>query len=332
MTDPINAQVAPDKQSTHSSDDEKHQQSVLPPVEGGPRLDANGEAIRTTAGVDRIEAVARAAQNTKSGKHTLYIIAFCLWLMYFVVRLPSAGSLAAHLPSLRARERAADPPYPPLARSLQYTMQGSTTYAYSVWATSSFAAHSSGISTLSIATSIIGAVCKPCASRRTLPSTVEADDLAPPILLPVLAKMSDVFTRQYMFLVVMISCVGPFPRAQPDALRPDRPPRSYVIGFIMILKSPNLATYVVGSVFVSIGSSGLDLLTTILAAGASCPSFPGHLRPDRPTTEAPARATACPPDLVPLSYRGLAFGLISFPYVVTPWRVPPPERCPLAGG
>lgn len=34
----------------------------------------------------------------------------------------------------------------------------------------------------------------------------------------------------------------------------------------MILKSPNLATYIVGNVFVSIGSAAMSLITTILTA------------------------------------------------------------------
>lgn len=34
----------------------------------------------------------------------------------------------------------------------------------------------------------------------------------------------------------------------------------------MILKSPNLATYVVGAVFVAIGSSAMSLISTILTA------------------------------------------------------------------
>lgn len=47
-----------------------------------------------------------------------------------------------------------------------YTMQSSTTYSYSVWATSSFASHSSGLAILSIASSLIGAVSNPCTSPR----------------------------------------------------------------------------------------------------------------------------------------------------------------------
>lgn len=41
---------------------------------------------------------------------------------------------------------------------------------------------------------------------------------------------------------------------------------SYVWGFVMILKSPNLATYTVGSVSVAIGSTSLTMITTILTA------------------------------------------------------------------
>lgn len=99
-------------------------------------------------------------------------------------------------------------------------MQSSTTSSYSVWATSSFQQHSGGLATLSIATSIISAVSY-----------------------PFIAKLSDVFSRPWMYFI-SLNC--------------------YVWGFVMILKSPNLATYVVGSVATAVGSSSLSLITTII--------------------------------------------------------------------
>ncbi|GAA5876133.1 hypothetical protein JCM8547_003374, partial [Rhodosporidiobolus lusitaniae] len=53
-----------------------------------------------------------------------------------------------------------------------YSQQVSTSSSYAVFATSAFKQHSTGLATLSIATSIIGAVCR-----------------------PFLAKASDVFSR-----------------------------------------------------------------------------------------------------------------------------------------
>ncbi|GAA6003973.1 uncharacterized protein JCM10292_000631 [Rhodotorula paludigena] len=86
---------------------------------------------------------------------------------------------------------------------------------------------------------------------------------------PFLAKIADVFSRPWLLVIAMIS---------------------YVVGFIIILKSPTLAAYVVGQVFSSIGGAGLSLLSSILAA-----------------------------DLCPLQWRGLAQGILSSPYIVTPW-------------
>ncbi|GAA5919883.1 hypothetical protein JCM6882_001990 [Rhodosporidiobolus microsporus] len=186
------------------SNDSKHS------TDGASQHTTSTEEVHVTRGVARMEALAAAAKD-KSGRFTLWAIALCIFIMYWM-----------------------------------YCQQSSTTYQYSIWATSSFASHSAGISALGIATGIIGSVCQ-----------------------PFLAKMSDVFSRPWLCLVSLVA---------------------YVIGFVMILKSPNLATYVVGNVFVSIGSTGLSLLSSILCA-----------------------------DLVPLKYRGLAQGILSAPYIVIPW-------------
>jgi hypothetical protein len=112
-----------EKHSEHSSTDAEE---LAANGHHGPAFYAQADQVPKTAGVLRIEAVARA-KNTKSGRKQLYIIGACVVLMYFV-----------------------------------YSMQSSTTYLYAVYATSSFASHSSGIATLGVATSLISAVSKPC--------------------------------------------------------------------------------------------------------------------------------------------------------------------------
>ncbi|GAA5919881.1 hypothetical protein JCM6882_001989, partial [Rhodosporidiobolus microsporus] len=166
--------------------------------------------VHKTAGVLKMEAIG-AMGKTPSGRWALYLIAALIWIMYYV-----------------------------------YQQQSSTTYAFTVFATSSFSQHASGLASMGIATGIISAV-----------------------ILPFLAKLADVFSRPWLCVVSMVG---------------------YVIGFVIILKSPTLAAYVVGNVFVSIGTAGLSLLSSILCA-----------------------------DLVPLQYRGFANGLLSAPYIVIPW-------------
>jgi MFS family permease len=82
--------------------------------------------------------------------------------------------------------------------------------------------------------------------------------------------MSDVFSRPSVCYIILIS---------------------YVVGFVMLLKSPNLATYIVGQVFVSIGGAGLGLLSSVITA-----------------------------DLVSLKWRGFAQGVLSTPYIVIPCK------------
>jgi hypothetical protein len=103
----------------------------------------------------------------------------------------------------------------PSSMTLVTTMQSSTSYNYSIWATSSFASHSSGLGILSIATSLIGAVANPCASA-ALPlccSSISSLTRAPS--LKVIAKLSDVSGRPPMYLISVVC---------------------YAIGFVMILK------------------------------------------------------------------------------------------------
>ncbi|GAA5903733.1 hypothetical protein JCM5296_002132 [Sporobolomyces johnsonii] len=162
-------------------------------------------------GVIGVEAMARAAATSKKGKYSLYALAVLIYLLQWVAAMAS-----------------------------------SMTSSLSVFATSSFQQHSSGLSTLSVATSIIGSVC-----------------------LPFLSKLSDVFGRPHVYALCMVL---------------------QVIGYIISLKSPTLAAYVVGNVFSAIGASGFDLLNSIIMA-----------------------------DLTPLKYRGLAMGLLTSPYLVTVW-------------
>lgn len=63
-----------------------------------------------------------------------------------------------------------------------YSMQGSTTWSYAVWATSDFQQHSSGLASLNIATEVIAAVC-----------------------VPFLAKFSDVFARSWTYFFCIIA-------------------------------------------------------------------------------------------------------------------------------
>ncbi|GAA5842134.1 hypothetical protein JCM11251_006535 [Rhodosporidiobolus azoricus] len=154
-------------------------------------------------GVVGVEAMARSAAASKKGKYALWTLAVLIYLLQWVAAMAS-----------------------------------SMTGSLSVFATSSFEQHSSGLSALSVATSIIGSVC-----------------------LPFLSKLSDVFGRPHIYAL-----------------------------YVITLKSPTLAAYVVGNVFSSIGSGGFDLLNSILMA-----------------------------DLTPLKWRGLAMGLLTSPYLVTVW-------------
>lgn len=155
--------------------------------------------------------MARYAASSKKGKYCLYTLGVLIYLLQWVAAMAS-----------------------------------SMTGSLSVYATSSFQQHSSGLSALSVATSLLGSTA-----------------------LPFLSKLSDVFGRPQVYAVCMVL---------------------QTIGYVISLKSPTLAAYIVGNVFSQIGSSGFDLLNTVLMA-----------------------------DLVPLRYRCLAMGLLSSPYLVTVW-------------
>ncbi|THU81737.1 MFS general substrate transporter [Dendrothele bispora CBS 962.96] len=162
-------------------------------------------------GVTRMEAVYRAAQGRKTGRGTLYAISIsvivCAWA---------------------------------------YSLDQSTTSNYSAFATSTFQQHSSGLASLSIATNIISAVCK-----------------------PFIAKISDITSRPYTYIVVL--CF-------------------YVLGYIVVATCRTISAYVIGEVFVAIGSSGLDLLNDIIVA-----------------------------DLTTLEWRGFVSSMLSAPFIINTW-------------
>ncbi|KAF5366833.1 hypothetical protein D9758_006517 [Tetrapyrgos nigripes] len=107
--------------------------------------EAGPSEYHQSQGVARMEAVRRTAQG-KTGKGTLYAISIsviiCAWA---------------------------------------YSLDSSTTSNYSAFATSSFEQHSTGLAYLSIATSIISAVCK-----------------------PFIAKISDITSRPYTYILVLV--------------------------------------------------------------------------------------------------------------------------------
>lgn len=127
-----------------------------------------------------------------------------------------------------------------------YSLDSSTTSNYSIDASSYFKQHSSVLSTLSIATSIISAVSK-----------------------PFIAKISDITSRPYTYVLTLLF---------------------YVIGYIIVASSKTVSAYVIGEVFVAIGSSGLDLTNDIIVA-----------------------------DLTPLEWRGFASSMLSTPFIINTW-------------
>ncbi|GAA5924043.1 uncharacterized protein JCM15063_005532 [Sporobolomyces koalae] len=194
--------------STPADDDKRSLASSSAPAHSTKKSD---EPIFKSRGVVGVEAMARYAAVSKKGRNSLYLLAVLIYILQWVAAMAS-----------------------------------SMTGSLSVYATSSFQQHSSGLSALSVATSIIGSVA-----------------------LPFLSKLSDVFGRPHVYAVCMVL---------------------QVIGYVISLKSPTLAAYIIGSVFSQIGASGFDLLNTIILA-----------------------------DLTPLKYRCLAMGLLSSPYLVTVW-------------
>lgn len=127
-----------------------------------------------------------------------------------------------------------------------FSLDSSTTSYYSIDASSYYNQHSSVLSTLSITTSIIGAVAK-----------------------PFIAKISDITSRPYTYILALLF---------------------YTIGYIIAATSHSISAYIVGEVFVAIGSAGLDLTNDIIVA-----------------------------DLTPLEWRGFVGSLLSTPFIINTW-------------
>ncbi|KAK1623298.1 major facilitator superfamily domain-containing protein [Colletotrichum phormii] len=169
-----------------------------------PRISSVGEILQSQ-GVTRMEVVYREA---KQNRISLYLVGLSVLVCAWV-----------------------------------YSLDSSTTSYYSIDASSYYKQHSSVLSTLSIATSIISAVSK-----------------------PFIAKISDITSRPYTYIVTLLF---------------------YVIGYVIAASSTSISAYVVGEVFISIGSSGLDLTNDIIVA-----------------------------DLTPLEWRGFVSSLLSAPFII----------------
>ena len=130
-------------------------------------------------------------------------------------------------------------------------MQASTTSSYSVWATSDFATHSGGLAALQIATSIISSVSNPCEYHFPTCACVPEGLKSDVTWSAVIAKLCDIFTRPYMYLMSMLWCVVPPTRVPPfspfhglgqdltialHASLVNHHLKSYTFGFVMILK------------------------------------------------------------------------------------------------
>ncbi|OAQ62796.1 siderophore iron transporter [Pochonia chlamydosporia 170] len=86
---------------------------------------------------------------------------------------------------------------------------------------------------------------------------------------PFIAKFSDITSRPYTYIFGLVF---------------------YVMGYVIVSTSSSISAYVVGEAFVSLGSSGIDLVNDIIVA-----------------------------DLTPLEWRGFLGGLLSTPFVINTW-------------
>ncbi|CAB03597.1 plasma membrane heme transmembrane transporter Str3 [Schizosaccharomyces pombe] len=107
-------------------------------------------------------------------------------------------------------------------------------------------------------------------NRTSMISTLEiATAIISSVCKPILGKFSDITSRPMTYTLVLLF---------------------YVIGFIVVASSSTISAYVIGSVFISIGSSGLDYLNTLVVG-----------------------------DLTSLKWRGFMTALLSTPYIATVW-------------
>lgn len=86
---------------------------------------------------------------------------------------------------------------------------------------------------------------------------------------PIIAKIADVTSRPTCYILVL---------------------SFYTMGYIICAASSTISAYVIGSVFVTIGRSNIDMINTIILA-----------------------------DIIPLKYRGFTFGLTASWYLITVW-------------
>ncbi|GAA5863816.1 hypothetical protein JCM8547_006074 [Rhodosporidiobolus lusitaniae] len=199
-----------DEKSPSSSDyDSKSRASALSPP---PPSQAPVEPTFKSRGVVGVEAMAREAKDSSKGRKQLWAMALLIYTLSWI----------------------------------KSAMARSVTASFSVLATSDFAAHSSGLGTLNIATGLISSVC-----------------------LPFFAKATDVFSRPSVYSVALVC---------------------QVVGYIIILKSPILAAYVVGNVLTTLGASAFTQINSTLIA-----------------------------DLTPLKWRGMAQAIMTTPYLCTVW-------------
>ncbi|EPX71648.1 siderophore-iron transporter Str3 [Schizosaccharomyces octosporus yFS286] len=104
----------------------------------------------------------------------------------------------------------------------------------------------------------------------SLLSTLEiATSIISAVCKPILGKFSDVTSRPLTYAFVLML---------------------YAIGFTVVASSSTISAYVIGSVFIAVGSSGLDFLNSVIVG-----------------------------DLTPLKWRGFANGVLSTPYIFTVW-------------
>lgn len=114
--------------------------------------------IKQTGGVDRMEAIARAAEGRR-GRNILIGVGIAIYICNWVV---SPASCLSHYLFLYSKVSTSLADCANLHLFLQSAMQSSTTFSYAIWATSGFGQHSSGLASLNIATGIISSVCLPC--------------------------------------------------------------------------------------------------------------------------------------------------------------------------
>ena len=136
------------RMSNSSHKDEKASIASTAPIdELRPKQDNVGAAYIQSRGVTAMEAVhAHVYRKSKHGRLALWAVAISI-----------------------------------LISAWAYSLEQSTTSSYTAFATSDFSSHSSGLASLSIATSIIGTVCK-----------------------PFIAKISDITSRPYTYILTLV--------------------------------------------------------------------------------------------------------------------------------